>query len=79
MGLAAFNRQRRLAAEQAAKEAEAQAKAKDSEEPKALADMTVPELKAYAKENAIDLGEATRKADVLAVIQAAESDDEGDE
>ena len=36
---------------------------------KALEDMTVAELKAYAAENNIDLGGATKKEDILAVIQ----------
>lgn len=31
--------------------------------------MTVPQLEAYAEENQIDLGEATLKADILAIIQ----------
>lgn len=38
-------------------------------------DMTVPELVAYATENQIDLDGATKKADILAAIIAAE--DEG--
>lgn len=33
--------------------------------------MTVPELKAWAKENGIDLGDATKKADIIAVLEAA--------
>ena len=33
-------------------------------------DMTVPELKAYAKLNEIDLDGATRKDDILAAIKA---------
>lgn len=39
--------------------------------PKRVEDMTVEELKAYAEAHSIDLGEATRKADILATIQAA--------
>ena len=35
--------------------------------------MTVDELKEYAAQNGIDLGEATKKADILAAIQAAET------
>lgn len=40
---------------------------------KAIDDMTISELKAYAAsaEPAIDLGEATRKEDILAAIKAA--------
>lgn len=38
---------------------------------KALSDMTLTELKAYAKEHEIDLGTATKKADILAVLEAA--------
>ena len=34
-------------------------------------EMTVAELKAYAAANNIDLGEATKKADILAAIQNA--------
>lgn len=34
-------------------------------------EMTVDELKAYAAENNIDLGEATKKADILAAIKNA--------
>lgn len=33
--------------------------------------LTLSQLREYAAENGIDLGSATRKADVLAVIQAA--------
>ena len=40
-------------------------------DPKRVEDMTVEELKAYAEAHSIDLGEATRKADILATIQAA--------
>ena len=42
----------------------------DPEDP--LASMKVEELKAYAAEKGIDLGEATKKADIIAVIKAAE-------
>lgn len=38
-----------------------------------LKKMTVDELKEYAATNGIDLGEATKKADILAAIQAAET------
>lgn len=38
-----------------------------------LKKMTVDELKEYAANNGIDLGEATKKAEILAVIQAAET------
>ncbi|MEM9286741.1 MAG: hypothetical protein AAGA36_00235 [Pseudomonadota bacterium] len=34
-------------------------------------DMTVDQLKAYADDKGIDLGEAKRKADMAAVLQAA--------
>ena len=34
-------------------------------------EMTVAELKAYAAANNIDLGEATKKADILAAIKNA--------
>jgi hypothetical protein len=36
-------------------------------------DMTVAQLKAYAASAEIDLGEATKKADILAAIKAAEA------
>ena len=36
--------------------------------------MTIPELQAYAEENGIDLGDATKKADILAAVKAAETD-----
>lgn len=36
-----------------------------------LEELTVAELKAYAAANNIDLGEATKKADILAAIQNA--------
>ncbi|WP_157261160.1 hypothetical protein [Paenibacillus wynnii] len=36
-----------------------------------LEEMKLPALKAYAKENNIDLGEASKKDEVLAVIQEA--------
>jgi len=39
--------------------------------PKPLEKQTAAELKAYAAEHDIDLGDATKKADVLAAIQAA--------
>lgn len=35
--------------------------------------MTLPQLKAYAEEHGIDLGSATKKADVLAAVKAAEA------
>lgn len=39
----------------------------------------VPQLKAYAAANGVDLGEATKKADILAVLNGAPAgDDEGD-
>lgn len=36
-----------------------------------VTEMKLPELKAYAKEKSIDLGEATKREDVLAVILKA--------
>lgn len=35
-----------------------------------LTSMTVPELRAYAAEHGVDLGGATRKADIIAALQA---------
>ena len=43
-----------------------------------LAEMTVKELQAYADTNGIDLGEATKKADILAAIKAAEAQKAGE-
>jgi len=45
--------------------------AAETAETKALEDMTVAELNAYAVEKGIDLGEATKKEDILVVIQKA--------
>lgn len=39
-----------------------------------LDSMTVPELKDFATENGIELGEATKKADIIAVIQDSMKD-----
>lgn len=44
----------------------------DEEAEVAIEDMTGAQLKAYAKSNNIDLGEATRKPDILAKIQEAQ-------
>ncbi len=38
-----------------------------------LAEMTVAQLKAYASKEKIDLGEASKKADIIAIIKAAEA------
>jgi hypothetical protein len=46
--------------------------AEDAE--KTLEQMKVDELKAYADSRDIDLGDATKKADILAAIQAAEKE-----
>lgn len=43
-----------------------------------IGDMTVKELKAYAAEKNIDLGEAKTKADIVAAIEAAEPNNEGE-
>lgn len=45
-------------------------------EPDPLAAMTVKELTEYAKEKNIDLGGATKKADILKIIKGAEADPE---
>lgn len=42
-------------------------------EPQALGTMTIAELRAYADAQNIDLSGATRKDDIIAVIQAAEA------
>ncbi|MNW59895.1 hypothetical protein D3C74_378480 [compost metagenome] len=41
---------------------------------KPVDEMTVPELKAYAKLKEIDLGDAKKKEDILAVIQGVDPD-----
>ena len=42
-----------------------------------LDNMTVPQLKSFAKENGIDIGSASKKADIInAIIAAGESDAE---
>ena len=41
--------------------------------------MKVAELKAYAEENGIELGEATKKADILAAIKAVGQDVNADD
>ena len=46
--------------------------------PKTIDEMTVTELKKYAKDNDIDLGDAKKQKDILEVIQAAENDDDGE-
>lgn len=47
--------------------------------PKSVEEMTVPELKQYATENEIDLGETKKQKDILEVIQAHEEQkQEGD-
>lgn len=49
---------------------QAEQQAEQQEEP--LEEMTVAQLKAYAAENGIDLGTATRKAAIIEAIKAAE-------
>ncbi|OAB25244.1 hypothetical protein PMSD_28075 [Paenibacillus macquariensis subsp. defensor] len=58
MGLSSFNRARRIAAE----------KLLEENKEKSLDKMNLGELKEYAIENGIDLGEATKKPDILATI-----------
>ena len=45
-----------------------------AENPDPMAEMTVPQLEAYAKEKGYDLGGATKRADILAAIKKAEED-----
>lgn len=45
-----------------------------SGEASGLEGMKVAELKAYADEHGIDLGEATKKADIIAAITATEGE-----
>lgn len=43
----------------------------DNDGPKGLNDLTVPELKALAEAETIDLGDAAKKADIIAAIELA--------
>lgn len=45
-----------------------------AEETVDIGGLKVAELKAYASEHGIDLGEATKKADIVAAITAAEAE-----
>lgn len=47
--------------------------------PGGLDGMTVKELRARADEVGVDLGDATKKADIVAVLEAADGDESGDE
>ncbi|CAG9620878.1 hypothetical protein [Sutcliffiella rhizosphaerae] len=42
--------------------------------PKTIREMTIAELKEYATEHEIDLGDAKKKDDILEIIQAFEAD-----
>jgi len=44
--------------------------------PKTIEEMTVPELKKYAKDNNIDLGEAKKQKEILEAIQTFENTDD---
>ncbi len=44
--------------------------------PKTIEEMTVPELKKYAKDNNIDLGDAKKQKELLEAIQAAENNND---
>lgn len=46
--------------------------------PKEIGDMVIAELKDYAAENKIDLKGASKRDDILAVIQAAEAKEDGE-
>lgn len=59
------------AVEQQKAQAEAAKEASSTDVP--LNEMTVAELKEYAEKNQIDLGEATKKADILEVIEKAKA------
>ena len=63
MGLAAFNRLRRLKAEEAAKQ----------EEGTPFDNMSIEDLKAYAEENEIDLGRSSSHDGILKKIVEATS------
>ena len=51
---------------------QAEGEKEENTEPPALEEMTVAKLKDYAAEKGIDLGKATKKADIIAAINAAE-------
>lgn len=51
---------------------------KAPEKPKTIEEMTVPELKEYATEKNIDLGDAKKRDELLEAIQAAEKDKDKD-
>lgn len=72
MSVTAFQRRRRV---QAALEV-AKKQQDETPEVKPIDKMTIAELKIYAEQNVIDLGEAKKKDDILAVIQAAQSKNE---
>lgn len=69
MSVTAFQRRRRV---QAALEV-AKKQQDETPEVKPIDKMTIAELKSYAEQNAIDLGDASKRADILAVIQAVQS------
>ena len=45
----------------------------EADKPKHVDDMTVAELKEYAEANGIDLGEASKKNDILAAVKAVQA------
>lgn len=47
--------------------------------PKTIEEMTVPELKKYAKDNNIDLGDAKKQKEILEAIQTAESSNDSED
>ena len=49
----------------------------DGDAPISLGEMTVEELKHFAADNGIDLGKATKKADIISLIEAATDESEG--
>ncbi len=74
MGLAAFNRLRRMKAEELEKEANSSKEEKEAKmkaEELDLANMSVEELKAYAEEVGIDLGKSTSHEGILKKITDA--------
>lgn len=63
MGLAAFNRMRRLKAQQAAD--------KGAQDKSNLEELTVDELKALAQERGIELKAGIKKAEIIETLTAA--------
>lgn len=58
---------------------EAEAGEPTEEASNGLADMTIADLRAYADDHGIDLGDARLKADIIHAIEESEGEAEGDD